>query len=176
MDAVQHFELPYKNRDRAKKFYFQAFGWQVFDLPGSTYSLANSVDTEKNGMPKRPGAINGGLLPRSKEVTAPTFFVKVKDLEAHLQRVRHAGGTLVTPPTAMGPVWFARFRDTEGNLLGAVQDRPEGQEAGAGAGRKAKPAKKAKAKPRKAATSGKAKPAKAKPKRKAREAKATWSR
>lgn len=138
MDAVQHFELPYKVRERAKKFYFQAFGWQLFDVPGTTYSFANTVETEPNGMPKRPGAINGGLIARSKEVAAPTLLVKVGDLASHLERIKHAGGTVVTPPTPMGPVWYARFRDTEGNLMGAIQNRPEGMEAPAAAPRKPK--------------------------------------
>lgn len=129
MDAVQHFELPYKVRDRAKKFYFQAFGWQLFDVPGTGYSFATTVPIEPSGMPKRPGAINGGLLPRSKELSGPTLLVKVGDLAAHLERIRHAGGSVVTPPTPMGPVWYARFRDTEGNVMGAIQDRPDGMEA-----------------------------------------------
>ena len=122
MDPVQHFELPYKSRDRAKKFYFDAFGWQVFDLPGSTYSLANSVDTHANGMPKRAGAINGGLVPRSDLVQGPTFMVKVGNLAAHLQRIREHGGQVLTDPTHMGPVVFSRIRDTEGNVIAVFED------------------------------------------------------
>lgn len=128
MDHVQHFELPYKNRDRAKKFYFQAFGWQMFDVPGTSYSFVTTVPIEKTGMPKRAGAINGGLTPRTKDLTAPTLLVKVNDLKSHLTRIEHAGGTTLVQPTAMGPVWYARFRDPEGNVLGAIEDRPEGQE------------------------------------------------
>lgn len=193
MDAVQHFELPYKNRDRAKKFYFQAFGWQIFDTPGSPYSFVCTVDIEKNGMPKRPGAINGGLTPRGKEVSSPTVLIKVTDLKSHLTRIEHAGGTVVTQPTAMGPVWYARFRDPEGNLMGAIQNRPEGMEVAEktlkAGGRKPKAASKAKAKPKAAKPAKKAKakasskpakatwskPAASKPKAK-KEAKPTWSR
>ncbi len=192
MDAVQHFELPYKNRDRAKKFYFQAFGWQIFDTPGSPYSFVCTVDVEKNGMPKRPGAINGGLTPRGKEVTGPTVLIKVTDLKSHLTRIEHAGGTVVTPPTAMGPVWYARFRDPEGNLMGAIQNRPEGMEESqpakakkqapgksAASKAKAKPAKgkakKAKAKAPAASKAAWSKPAAAKPKAK-KATKPTWSR
>lgn len=189
MDAVQHFEIPYRNRDRAKKFYFQAFGWQVFDLPGSPYSLANSVDTQPNGMPKRPGAINGGLVPRGKEVTGPTLFLRVTDLPSHLHRIRQYGGTVLTEPVAQGPVLFARFRDPEGNVMTAFQHVGEPQRAKpakAGgkaakakakpkAAKKAKPARKAKAKAAKPAKATWSKPAKA-PARKKREAKPVWSR
>lgn len=170
MDPVQHFELPYKSRDRAKKFYFDAFGWQIFDLPGSEYSLANSVDTHANGMPKKAGAINGGLVPRDAIVTGPTFMIKVGNVAAHLERIREHGGEVLTEPVHMGPVVFSRIRDTEGNVLAIMQDAPEvkgtPQQAGAAAkkaakaaGKKAKPARKAKpAKPAKRAKkAGKAK-------------------
>ena len=194
MDPVQHFDIPYKNRERAKKFYFQAFGWQVIDLPGSPYSLVSSVETEPNGMPKRPGAINGGLAPRDKMLTAPSLFVRVSDLKAHLERVRHAGGTVLMEPVAQGPVVLARFRDTEGNVMTAFQQNPAAiaaEKAGAkafGKGKKAarkakakaaqpaKPAKAGKTKsPAKAAKATWSKPAPAKAKAK-REAKPTWSR
>ena len=162
MDPVQHFEVPYKSRDRAKKFYFDAFGWQIFDLPGSTYSLANSVDTHANGMPKKAGAINGGLVPRSDLVQGPTFMVKVGNLAAHLQRIREHGGQVLTDPTHMGPVVFSRIRDTEGNVIAVFENDKEenrGDPKVVGS-RRAKPAKAAKkGKKAKAAKKGKAKKA-----------------
>jgi predicted enzyme related to lactoylglutathione lyase len=162
MDPVQHFEIPYKSRDRAKKFYFDAFGWQVFDLPGSPYSLANSVDTHANGMPKKAGAINGGLIPRSDLVQGPTFMVKVGNLSAHLERIREHGGQVLTDPTHMGPVVFSRIRDTEGNVIAVFEDakvenRGDPKVVGS---RRAKPAKAAKkAAKAKAPKKGKAKKA-----------------
>ena len=136
MNHVQHFEIPYKVQPRAKKFYFDAFGWQLIDVPGTGYSFATTVPVEKNGMPKRPGAINGGLIPRSKQTPAPTVLVKVGDLKAHLARIEDAGGSVVVQPTPMGPVWYARIKDTEGNVIGVMQDRPEGQEKAAKVKRK----------------------------------------
>jgi uncharacterized protein len=146
MDPVQHFEIPYKSRDRAKKFYFDAFGWQVFDLPGSPYSLANSVDTHANGMPRRAGAINGGLMPRDDLVQGPTILVKVGNLAAHLERIREHGGQVLTDPVHMGPVILCRIRDTEGNVIGVFEDakvenRGEPKVVGS---RRAKPLKSAK--------------------------------
>jgi uncharacterized protein len=150
MNPVQHFEIPYKVQPRAKKFYFEAFGWQLFDVPGTGYSFATTVPIHKNGMPTKAGAINGGLTPRSKDLQAPTLLIHVGDVHAHLARIEDAGGSIVVPPTPMGPVTYARVRDTEGNVIGIIEDRAEGQERPAARG-KAKAAKKA------------AKPAKAKP-------------
>ena len=196
MDPVQHFEIPYKVRERAKKFYFQAFGWQLFDTPGTGYTFATTVEMEKNGMPKRPGAINGGLTPRSKDLPAPTLFMKVGDLPTHLERIRHAGGDILNEPVAMGPVLFARFRDTEGNILTCFQDNPSARaerdavvanatrrSGGKAKGKARAPAKAAKGakspKTARRASAGKAKASKAparKSPRKAREPKAVWSR
>lgn len=125
MFPVQHFELPYESRERAKRFYSEVFGWRLFDLPGSGYTLASSVETEPNGMPKRAGAINGGLLPRGGPVQGPTFMVKVPDLRAHLDLVRRSGGEVLTEPTPQGPVVYARIRDTEGNVLAVFEMAPE---------------------------------------------------
>lgn len=142
MNPVQHFEIPYRSQQRAKKFYFEAFGWQLFDVPGTGYSFATTVPMEKNGMPKRAGAINGGLTPRSKEVPGPTLLVHVADLQAHLARIEGAGGQVLVPPHAVGPVWRAYLRDTEGNTIGIIQDRPAGQEASPARSPQAKPSRK----------------------------------
>lgn len=169
MDHVQHFELPYKSRDRMKKFYFDAFDWQLFDLPGSSYTLANSVATHANGMPQRPGAINGGLLPRSDMVQGPSLLIHVGNVRASADRIRRLGGTILTEPTHMGPVVFVRFRDPEGNVLGIFEDAPEQGGAQAASKPKAGAAKQpAAARPkRKKAAATKPKPSKAaSPKRK----------
>jgi hypothetical protein len=45
-----------------------------------------------------------------------------QDIDVAMTKVEHAGGTLVTgklPIPTMG--WSARFRDTEGNLIGLFQ-------------------------------------------------------
>jgi predicted enzyme related to lactoylglutathione lyase len=146
MDPVQHFELPYRSRERAKRFYFDAFNWQLFDVPGGGYVFATTVPTEANGMPKKAGAINGGLTPRSAQVPGPTILVKVADLKAHLERIRAAGGAVLAEPEAMGPVVLARVRDTEGNVIGVFEDAPKDARAGQeakGTPRKAAAAKKA---------------------------------
>lgn len=63
MDGVVHFEMPYDNRDRMAKFFQSAFGWQMQMLGKDmgNYVVATTTETGDQG-PKKPGAINGGLL------------------------------------------------------------------------------------------------------------------
>ncbi len=129
MDAVQHFEIPYKSHARAKKFFFDSFGWQLADVPGTGYTFAATVEVEKNGMPKRPGAINGGLTPRGPLSQAPTVLIRVGDIRSHVEKVRRAGGVILEEPFAMGPVIYARFRDPEGNILGLIEPVEGGGDA-----------------------------------------------
>lgn len=177
MDAVQHFELPYKSRDRAKKFYFDVFDWQLFDLAGSDYTLASSVDTHTNGMPKRPGAINGGLVARRENTSAPSLMIHVGEVRSHLDRIRRNGGTILTEPVKMGPVIYARFSDSEGNVLAVFEDAPEGAAPAAKPSstmhRASPPKKSSKAKPKRKAASKKGRAAAKKGKAAAKKGKAT---
>ena len=65
MDKVQHFELPVDNLERAKKFYKSIFGWELKDAPEMSYTMITTVPTNKEGVPKEAGAINGGMFKRS---------------------------------------------------------------------------------------------------------------
>jgi hypothetical protein len=50
----------------------------------------------------------------------------VDDLEAYIQKVEAAGGTIVVPMmTVPGVGLLAYFRDTEGNIFGMVQPSQE---------------------------------------------------
>jgi predicted enzyme related to lactoylglutathione lyase len=52
-------------------------------------------------------------------------YVGVDDIDGTLRGIQEAGGTVVTskfPIPTMG--WSARFRDTEGNVIGLFQTDP----------------------------------------------------
>jgi predicted enzyme related to lactoylglutathione lyase len=69
--------------------------------------------------PKEPGAINGGLFQRPKEAPNPTIYVGVASIDAALDKVKKAGGAVVTPKTPIpGMGAYARVKDTEGNVIG----------------------------------------------------------
>lgn len=70
--SVVHFEIPADDVKRAQVFYGKAFGWQFDKYPGMDYFRVGTTPSDKNGMPKAPGAIKaawpsakGPLRPQS---------------------------------------------------------------------------------------------------------------
>jgi hypothetical protein len=73
-------------------------------------------------MPKETGAINGGMMERPKEAPHPAIYVGVKSVDATIQKVKAAGGSVVTPRTPIpGMGAYARITDTEGNIVGLFE-------------------------------------------------------
>ena len=129
MQKVVHFEIPADNEDRAQTFYEKVFGWNIFKphIPGWDYRLASTTETNEKGMPSMPGAINGAIMKRAAPGGTPVIVINVPSVEEAVQQVEAAGGTLVMPPRPAGGMGiFAKFKDTEGNVLGIWQDlKPE---------------------------------------------------
>ena len=122
MDKVVHFEIPFDNKQRAMTFYSQSFGWQLQDIPEMKYVMAHTVEVDGQQMPKESGAINGGMMERPKEAPHPAIYVGVKSVDATIQKVKAAGGTVVTPRTPIpGMGAYARIADTEGNVIGLFE-------------------------------------------------------
>lgn len=122
MARVVHFEIPFDDKERAMKFYSDAFDWQLNDMPEMGYVIAQTVPVDDNQMPKEPGAINGGLFQRPQEAPDPTIYVYVESIDAAIQKVEAAGGKVVTPNTPIpGMGAYARVTDTEGNVMGLFQ-------------------------------------------------------
>jgi hypothetical protein len=73
MNPVVHFEMPYRNRDRAATFYAAAFGWQTHKLGpemGDYLLVTTALADARPGAPA--GAINGGLFPAQAGVARAT--------------------------------------------------------------------------------------------------------
>lgn len=114
---VVHFELPYDDADRARRFYKEAFGWATDPVPQMDYTLVTTTETDESG-PVRPGAVNGGMVPKSEVFTGPTVTIEVDDIEAALNTIRRLGGSLAVDRQPVGEMGYtAYFRDTEGNLV-----------------------------------------------------------
>lgn len=122
MAKVVHFEIPFDDKERAMKFYSEALGWKLEDMPQMDYVMASTVDIDENYRPREPGAINGGLFKRPKEAPTPVVYVGVPSIEQAIRDIERAGGRVVTPYTPIpGMGAFARVSDTEGNVLGLYQ-------------------------------------------------------
>ena len=123
MAKVVHFEIPADDLDRAKSFYGKVFGWQIDSWPmpgGGEYTgLTTTAVDEKTMTPTEPGAINGGMMQRDAATPAPVITIDVEDIDAALAEIEGAGGSTVTPRTAIpGMGAFGYFKDSEGNVMG----------------------------------------------------------
>ncbi|MGH8639853.1 MAG: VOC family protein, partial [Burkholderiales bacterium] len=122
MDKVVHFEIPFDDKQRAMKFYTDAFGWRLVDMPQMNYVIASTVEVDDQQMPKEKGAINGGLFQRPTDAPNPSIYVGVSSVDAAIKKVEAAGGKVVTPRTPIpGMGAYARIADSEGNVIGLFE-------------------------------------------------------
>ncbi len=123
---VTHFEIPVDKMDRAKKFYAEAFGWNIMTVPGMApgqdYTMANGTKVDEKGMNVEVGAVNGGMVMRGKPVKNPVITIEVDDMDAAIEKIKKLGGKILMPKTAMAEMgFFGYFEDSEGNMMGLWQ-------------------------------------------------------
>jgi len=122
---VVHFEMPYDDAERVRKFYQDAFGWQMqqFGEDMGNYVVAQTTDTA-DGRPTAPGAINGGFYPKKPDWPAqhPSVVIAVDDIDAAMKDVAKAGGEVLGEPMQIPGVGrYVSFNDTEGNRVSLLQ-------------------------------------------------------
>jgi predicted enzyme related to lactoylglutathione lyase len=124
MDGVTHFDIPVDDVKRASGFYEKAFGWMIKKVPGMDYHMVSTTEADEKGMPKKPGAINGGMFMKESHVDCTVIVVNVPSIKDSLKLVRKAGGTVIMKKHAVGKFGFyAKVEDTEGNVVGVWEDR-----------------------------------------------------
>jgi predicted enzyme related to lactoylglutathione lyase len=124
MARVVHFEIHAENPERAIEFYQKSFGWefQKWEGPMDYWMVMTG--------PKDQPGIDGGLVPRQgkidgQAVIAYVCTVDIPDLDATVSTVEQNGGSIAVPKMAVpGVGWLAYFKDTEGNIFGAMQNDP----------------------------------------------------
>lgn len=123
MDSVVHFEIPADDLKRASAFYKKAFGWTAEEFQGMGYWMLGTTDVdEKTRMPKRPGAINGGMGKREGPLKGIVVTISVPDIDKTLEKVEKLGGKTVQKKQSMGEMGYtAYFKDSEGNVVGLWQ-------------------------------------------------------
>ena len=135
MCAVVHFEMPYKDRDRAAQFYEAVFGWQTNKLGpdmGDYLLVTTALPGDSPEVPPQAvlGAINGGLFPYEpgKPGQYPAVVIGVPDILAAMDRVRAAGGEVLGEPMAVPGIGdYVAYLDTEGNRNSILQPSMPGE-------------------------------------------------
>ncbi|MEO6519675.1 MAG: VOC family protein [Pseudoxanthomonas sp.] len=108
MARPNYIELPAADIAAARRFYSEAFDWQLTDF-GPSYAATTTGDVDiglQGDVAEAPGA--------------PLPVIAVDDLEAALQAVRAAGGRIVRPIFAFPGGRRFHFLDPNGNELAAV--------------------------------------------------------
>jgi predicted enzyme related to lactoylglutathione lyase len=127
--TVVHFEIPADNPERAAKFYRDLFGWEINKYQGSAaggmdYWMVQTVPTDADGRPTRPG-VNGGLMKRMFPGQAPVNYISVDDVDEFVGKAERLGAkVLVGKQPVPGMGWFAQFTDPEGNVFAIWQTDP----------------------------------------------------
>jgi predicted enzyme related to lactoylglutathione lyase len=126
MNPVVHFEMPAEDRKRMADFYTTVFGWKTQQLGEDmgNYVLATTTDSDENGNPRKPGAINGGFFQKTDDKPAqyPSIVIAVEDIRQHMMNVEKSGGKVLGEPMEIpGVGLYVSFFDTEGNRLGMIQ-------------------------------------------------------
>jgi uncharacterized protein len=124
-NRIVHFEIEAADRERAKQFYAQAFGWELQQM-GQDMGEYVVVIT---GDPKEPGGINGGIFGTppgaAKELNAYSCVVAVDNIDESTSKVKSAGGQVMGDKMDIpGVGTFIRCKDTEGNIFTMLQPLP----------------------------------------------------
>jgi len=123
MDSIVHFEIPADDPKRAGEFYMKAFGWMVNPMPEMDYTMIGTTPSDENGMPQKPGAINGGMPKRGNPVKQTVVTIGVDNIDDSLSKVEKLGGKRMGDKMPVGDMgWAAYFIDTEGNVVGLWQN------------------------------------------------------
>jgi predicted enzyme related to lactoylglutathione lyase len=118
-----HFELQVDDTARAMRFYSTLFGWKFQKWGEVEYWAIKTGE----GV-----GIDGGLMPRKGDRPVPgaglnafPCTIEVPSVDEMLQRIPAAGGIIVVPKMAIpGIGWLAYAHDTEGNILGIMNNDP----------------------------------------------------
>jgi hypothetical protein len=121
-NAIQHFEIPADDVERAKAFYKKVFGWKIESYPTppgeDEYFMVVAKDGEKG--------INGGLMKRKMPGQPFVNYVTVDSIDQMLSVAQSNGGRTALPKQEIGGGmgWIAGFLDPENNLIGLHQVGP----------------------------------------------------
>lgn len=116
MARITHFDISADDADRAIQFHEAVFGWKFkkWDIPGMNYWMIATGEG--------PG-IDGGMGIKSESEMPNMNTVDVESVDSIVLSVKKHGGKIVSEKAPIpGIGWFAIIEDTEGNLLGVMEE------------------------------------------------------
>lgn len=119
-NAISWFEVPATNLDRAQKFYEAIFSISMIpmDLPNIRMRMF-PLDDMNNGI--GGAVVDSGGFHKPSGTDGPLIYLNGNpDLQAILDKVADAGGTVMVTKTEISPEYgfMAVMIDTEGNRIG----------------------------------------------------------
>ncbi len=114
-NPVVHFEIHGKDGSALQSFYRDLYGWNIDANNEWNYGMVVTGGE---------GGINGGIATDEMGGNRVTIYTAVDDLQAYLDKAISLGAEMMMPPTDMGTVQIAIFRDPAGNVAGLVKDDP----------------------------------------------------
>ena len=124
MPKVVHFEITADDTKRAIDFYSNIFGWKVTKWDGpQEYWLIETGDNPETD-------VSGGISKRQDGWTAVYNTIEVDSVDEYAEKIKSAGGEIVTPKHAIPGVGYLIYcKDTENNMFGIIHRDP-GAKAG----------------------------------------------
>ena len=120
---VRHFAINADDVPRARRFYERVFGWRFTPWGPPNFLL---VTTGTDAEPGIQGALQGRReLVKGERMPGYECTIAVADVDAVAQAVVANGGQILLPRSTIPTVGhLIFFRDTEGNVAGAMQYDP----------------------------------------------------
>ena len=115
VSAVNWFEIPVKDFERASAFYGKVLDIEIHVMPHPECQYGIIPCDMEKGI---GGAIVEGPGYEPSKIGSLVYLSGGDDLSVPLSRVESAGGKIILPKTSLGPNGFmAHFIDTEGNKV-----------------------------------------------------------
>lgn len=119
-NKLTHFAIYIDDMERAKHFYEQVFEWG-FNSYGQQDFV--QIKTDQSDAGELIGAMQSRKYsPVPEKIIGLECTMGVENIDLIIERVINNNGSVLMPKTAIPHVgWIAKFLDTEGNLICALQ-------------------------------------------------------
>ena len=119
-NKLTHFAIHTDDIERAKEFYKDVFDWGFNSYGQDDFFQIKADQSEE-------GELIGAIQSRSYSSVPDRIIglectIGVEDIDDIIEKVKGKGGQILMQKTAVPTVgWLAKFLDTEGNLICAMQ-------------------------------------------------------